>query len=406
MGSGPTTPVAPAERIEILDVLRGFAILGILLVNAEMFFTPISLPVSGETWWRAPHDRIAEAVVVFVAQAKFYALFSFLFGLGFAIQSERAAARGATVARFFAARLGWLAGLGLVHALLVWFGDILFLYAILGFLLIPFRGRRQRTLILWICLLFALPIVLQVVRLGSFEMEQLAATRESMVELTETARVAYAQGSLGEIFSIRAREWGMVVGFGLLGFGPQILGLFVVGLAFGQARFFDDLPARLPRMRSALPILLACGTVGGALQVAGSQTGDPLVPSFLGLLTSAAQMLLAPAMTAAYVCAICLAWQHATWRRRLGLLAPVGRMALSNYLLHSVAFTLLAYSFGFGLYGRVPPAVAVILTCGVYAAQIPLSRCWLARYRFGPVEWLWRSLTYRARQPMRRTGSL
>jgi len=406
MASGPTTPVAAAERLEILDVLRGIAILGILLVNAEMFFSPISLAVSGQTWWHAPYDRIAESVVVFFAQAKFYALFSFLFGLGFAIQSERAAVRGATIAGFFARRLGWLAAFGLAHALLLWFGDILFLYAILGFLLIPFRGRKQRTLIAWICLLLALPIALQVVRLGSFDPEQLAATRESMVELTERARSAYAAGSLSEIFSIRAREWGTVVGFGLLGFGPQILGLFVVGLAFGQARFFDDLPARRPAMRHALPILLGCGTLGGALQVAGSQLGDPLVPSIFGLLTSAAQMVLAPAMTAAYVCAIGLAWQHEAWRRRLSVLAPVGRMALSNYLLHSIVFTLLAYSYGLGLYGRVGPALAALLACGVYAGQVPLSRWWLARYRFGPVEWLWRSLTYRERQPMRRAASL
>ena len=117
-------------------------------------------------------------------------------------------------------------------------------------------------------------------------------------------------------------------------------------------------------------------------------------------------MLLAPAMTAAYVCAICLAWQHETWRRRLAYLAPVGRMALSNYLAQSIVFTLLAYSYGLAWYGRVPPGAAVLLGCGVYVVQVPLSRWWLLRHRFGPAEWVWRSLTYRRLQPMRRAGSL
>ena len=146
-------------------------------------------------------------------------------------------------------------------------------------------------------------------------------------------------------------------------------------------------------MRRALPYLALGGTLGCALQVVGSLQTDPLASSFRVVVT-AAQMLLAPLMTAAYVCTICLAWQRPRARAWLARLAPVGRMALSNYLSHSIVFTLLAYSYGLGLYGRVPPALAVLLACAVFLAQVPLSRFWLARHRFGPVEWLWRSLTY------------
>ncbi len=399
-------PVGTEERVEILDVLRGVAILGIVVVNAEMFFTPISLYLSGERWWDAPLDRVVEALVVFFAQAKFYALFAFLFGLGFAIQIRRAAARGAAVAPFFAARLGWLAAIGLVHALLVWYGDILFLYAVMGLFLLPFRDRAQSTRIVWAVALLALPIVLQALPLLAGPTGEDAAMRDSMIEMTRTARAAYADGTWAEIAAIRAREWGIVAGFGLLAFGPQILGLFLVGLALGRQGFFDDLRTHVQPMRRALPILLACGAFGGALQVLGSWRADPLTPSAFGLVVTAAQMLLAPAMTAAYVCAICLAWQHEAWRRRLAFLAPVGRMALSNYLMQSIVFTLLAYSYGLGWYGRVPPGMAVLLGCGVYVVQVPLSRWWLVRHRFGPAEWVWRSLTYRQTQPMRRAGSV
>ncbi len=413
--SGPLAPVASSERVEILDILRGVAILGILLVNVQMFFAPIFLYVSGERFWHGTLDQAVEVLTVFFAQAKFYALFSFLFGLGFAVQSERAAARGATIGRFFARRLGSLAAIGLAHALLVWFGDILFLYALLGFLLIPFRGRATKTLAIWAGVLFCLPIVFQALRLGSVEIgralagpgeieRQLAESRQSMLELSERARVVYSSGTLGELFAMRAREWGVVVGFGLVGVGPQILGLFLVGLAFGQARFFHDLHEQLPRLRRAAPVLLACGVCGGILQVVGHLSADPLVPSVLGLLSSIAQTFLAPAMTAFYVCAICLVVQHGAWQRRLAPLAAVGRMALSNYLMHSVVFTLVAYSYGLGLYGRVAPSAALVLAVAVYAAQVPLSRAWIARYRFGPAEWLWRSLTYGSVQPMRRVA--
>jgi uncharacterized protein len=386
------TPVE--ERVEILDVLRGFAILGIVVVNAEMFFSPITLYITGERWWNGSLDRVVEALVVFLAQAKFYALFAGLFGLGFAKQSERAEARGLRVGPFYAVRLGWLAAIGLVHALLIWYGDILFLYAVLGLFLIPFRERAQSTLLVWAAVLVALPVALQLPVLTGQDAEALAATRASMVEMTETARWAYAQGTWAEIMAIRAREWGLVAGFGILSFGPQILGLFVVGLVLGRRRFFDDLEASRRTMRRALPYLALGGTIGCALQVAGSQQADPLASSVFRVVATAAQMLLAPLMTATYVCTICLAWHRPRVRAWLARLAPVGRMALSNYLSHSIVFTLLAYSYGLGLYGRVPPTLAVLLACAVFLVQVPLSRVWLVRHRFGPVEWLWRSLTY------------
>jgi uncharacterized protein len=128
---------------------------------------------------------------------------------------------------------------------------------------------------------------------------------------------------------------------------------------------------------------------------------EPGVPSMAGLLQQLGMIVGGPAQSLFYACAIILLWQKESWRRRLTPLAAVGRMALTNYLMHSVVFTTLANSYGFGLYGRIPPSVGILMTLAMFALQIPLSNWWLSRFRFGPVEWLWRSLTYWRLQPMR-----
>jgi uncharacterized protein len=194
----------------------------------------------------------------------------------------------------------------------------------------------------------------------------------------------------------------MIFPFTLINFAWIILALFVLGLRFGKLRFFQRLEDNLPAIRRAIGPLFAVGLVLNLLLVLLAERVEAMTPSLGALAFQALFVIAPPILSAAYVAAICLLWQRPGARRALSLLAPVGRMALSNYLMHSVVFTTVAYSYGLGLYGEISYLEGIGLTVAMFALQIPLSAWWLGRFRFGPLEWLWRSLSYWRLQPMRR----
>ena len=408
-------PTTGGERVELIDVLRGFAILGILLVNMQMFFSPIYLMASAATWWSGTADRIVELSIQFVAQGKFYAMFSFLFGMGLAIQMERAEARGARFGRFFAMRLVWLLLIGAVHATLIWFGDILALYALLGFVLMLFRRRTNKTLLIWTIILMLLPLVLIGMGVLAFSMLQFAPadvqaeTMESIelagqetMELVDRARIVYATGGYGEILELRLTQLGTVYSYIIIS-APNVLALFLIGLNLGRRRLFHNVAEHLPAIRRWAVALLLVGLAANTLGViATTAIDDPMVPSPVMWLAQVGMIFGGAGLCFFYVTGVTLLYQRAAWRRLLGHLAPVGRMALTNYLMHSIVFTTLANSYGFGLYGKIPPSIGLLMTLTTFGLQIPLSAWWLRRFRFGPMEWVWRSLTYNRRQPMRR----
>lgn len=409
------TPVTAGERVEILDVLRGFAIFGILLVNMALFFSPMHLQVLGEPSVTGPFDELARKAIVFFAQGKFYSLFSFLFGMGLAIQMERAAARGRKIAGFFARRMFWLMLIGLAHIFLIWFGDILFLYSLMGFVLILFRNAKPKTLAVWTVILLLIPIALGGYQVGRVLLLQRSAPAaaelalQPVQEYLDAARdgiqptvEAYSSGTWREIFDARAAEWWLIFPFILVNFAWVVLALFVLGLNFGRRRFFQRLDENLPAIRRWIWRLGAIGLVCNLLLVYLSDRVQPANPTPGSLALNVVYGLGPPIQSAFYVCAICLLWQRPGWRRALGRLAPVGRMALTNYLMHSVVFTTISYHYGFGLYGQIDYLEGLALTVAMFALQIPLSTWWLSRFRFGPLECLWRSLAYWRLQPMRR----
>jgi uncharacterized protein len=412
--SVPLAPVAAGERVEILDVLRGFAIFGILLVNMALFFSPMHLQVLNEPALTGPLDALAHKLMVFFAQGKFYSLFSFLFGIGLAIQMERAVARGRKVGGFFARRMFWLLLIGLAHAFLLWFGDILVLYSLMGFVLLLFRNAKPKTLAVWAAILLAVPVLLAALQTLAFLAAQaiapgalepaLAGIAEFEEELRSGAAAAYQaySGSWSDVFAARAGEWWLIFPFLMLNFTWIVLALFVIGLRFGKTRFFHRLEDNLPAIRRWVGPLFAAGLALNFLSVLLAGRVEPMTPSLATLGYQALSVIAPPILSAAYVAAICLLWQRPGWRRGLDMLAPVGRMALSNYLMHSVVFTTVSYGYGFGLYGEISYLEGLGLTVLMFALQVPLSAWWLRRFRFGPLEWLWRSLSYRRMQPMRR----
>jgi uncharacterized protein len=390
-------PVLGQERIEPIDILRGVAILGILIVNMGLFSMPEGVAVDG----------IAQRLIYFFAQEKFKALFSFLFGLGLAVQMMRAKARRARFLPLYARRLFVLFLIGVAHFLLLWDGDILHDYAENGFVLLLFRRLSPRTLLVWVGIFLAIPMFFYGLTTYYSITSRVSAPLKSWISreaesvdqetIVETGRV-YSRGSYGEMVALRARE--------LPGdMTPDIddayvLALFLLGLYAGRRRIFHDIPAHLPFIRRVQRWGLAIGVAGNAAFAVGGAF-DPAPGSVMQNLGRLCLVLGAPAMMLFYASTIILVTQREKWRRRLAPLAAVGRTALSNYLLQSLVCTTIFYSYGLALFGKVSPAIGLLLTLGIVFIQVPLSVWWLRRFQFGPIEWLWRSLTYWRRQPMR-----
>lgn len=405
-------PVAPTERIETLDVLRGFALFGILVVNMAVFSWPIYQVLMGNPVWTTRTDAIADWVVRFLAEGKFFPLFSFLFGMGFAIQMERAAARGADFGGRYARRLVTLLGIGLAHAFLIWEGDILVMYSLCGFLLLAFRNCKPRTLLVWAaaCLLIAVVIyalLWALLTVGSLVPEIAKEIEQGLAEEGELeARLAaenlriFARGSVAEIFAQRAQNVLYLYRYAWV-YAPTVFAMFLLGLCAGRRRILQNVEEHLGFVRRALIWGLCLGLPANAVYAVAYGLSDPLNINLVWVITGAALIVGGPALCFFYVATITLMLRRDVWRRRLRPLAAAGRMALTNYLCQSLVCTTIFYSYGLGWYGSVGRAAGLGLAVVIYATQIPLSVWWLKRFRFGPVEWLWRTLTYGKRQPMR-----
>lgn len=402
-------PVSADERLLTLDVLRGIALLGVLVANVWMWFsgTFFRFPEIGAELRRFTADAAAFHLVGVLVSGKAVSTFSFLFGLGFAVQMLRAEERGAPIAPLFRRRMAVLLGIGALHATLLWYGDILMPYALLGLLLLLFRARRDRTLFVWAGVLLVLVPLL----MGSIPLVMhLAGVEIPPADTPEAARfrretlAAFASGSPARAVPANLE---MLKTFYLSPMAMYLLhvfGLFLLGLWAGRRRLFHDVEAHRAAFRRVaawgLTVGLAASASAHALQA--WMNADPAaVPPWAPLAGAVAGVLGVTPLAAGYVAAVTLLLRHDGWRRRLSAFAPVGRMALSNYLAQTVVCLLVFYGYGAGLIGRTGPAAALLVALAVFAAQVAWSPWWLARFHFGPVEWVWRSLTYGAAQPMR-----
>lgn len=407
-------PTARGERLDVVDVVRGFALIGIAAVNVAPGSMPVYGLVAGLELWTSLPDRAAEWLIRLAAEGKFYPLFSFLFGFGFALQLERADARGARFAVLYARRLLALLLIGLIHAVFIWYGDILVQYALLGFvLLLYFRRRRERTLLTWAAIFLAIPILLNVALLVLVEVSRqspdgAAAMERSFAEsaaayrsLAEEATRSYRDGSWAEIQAQRLSDLRFVYST-MLFFLPNVLAMFLVGVYAARRRILHDVPTHRRFIRAVAIWGGVVGLVGSVAYVLSLELASRAEPSILSVLGSVGYGIGGPVLGLAYAALLTLAYtRSADVRRRLAPLAAAGRMALTNYLLQSVIATSVLYGYGLGLYGTMGPAAGLLLVAAIVALELWLSSWWLARFRFGPVEWLWRSLAYASWQPLR-----
>jgi len=395
-------PVQAKERIEFVDILRGFALLGVLLVNMYGF--------SGQgTVYHDPQaasgiDRAVVVLIRFLVEAKFYSMFCFLFGWGMAMQVIRAGAKGTRFRPVFLRRLSILLIIGVLHAALIWDGDILTTYALFGFLLLLFRKRSGKALLVTAVLVLLLSIVLTVPG------EAMDAFRGWYENLTDFLRLdtdpdsLYATGAYKEITRLRIQEFMAGHSRFIYNFG-NIFGMFLLGLYVGKRRIFQDIDQHLPLLRRVVWVGLGIGLIFNAIFASAILWPGRVPSEYHQLVRVGARTIGAPALMLFYVSGIILLVQKENWHRRLSPLANVGRSALSNYLLQSVVCTLIFYNYGLGLYGEIGPTFGLMLTVAIYWAQVRLSGWWFERFQFGPMEWVWRTLTYLRRQPLRREAT-
>lgn len=400
-------PIGAGERIELLDVLRGMAICGILIGNMQWFsgygMMPAEIAPVPSTL-----DNVVQFLVHFLVEGKFYSIFSFLFGFGFAMQMTRAGERGDDRLRVFKRRLFWLLVIGFAHGFLLWAGDILSVYAWMGFILLLFRRKPDESLVKWTAWLVAVPVVTYALLYGLFAAFAPADAGAGFggTEWWNDFSRQVTEGTYWSIVSgfnleyIAGRYFGLFINMRI----PKILAMFLLGLYAYRKGYFHDVPAHRPFIKKVAIYGLVLGVIGNLIMATFAGSEGPFPPSVAGVIGVAGYAFGVPALALGIIASVTLLWQGDVWRRLLGVLAPVGRMALTNYLLQTVVCVTIFYGYGFGQFGRHRAAAVTAMALGIFALQIVLSGLWLRVFAYGPMEWIWRQLTYKRRLPLVRGG--
>ncbi len=382
-------PVRPSDRVEQIDLLRGIALFGVLTINlltefrVSIFQQFLSLPPAAHLL-----DRWIETYIPIFVEFKAFALFSLLFGIGLAIQFERISSRGGPTLTLLTRRLLALLLLGVIHLTLIWNGDILTEYAIAGLIALPFLFLPRR----WLAAataLFALRHILP------YPPYPISFPGEAWLRLhVMQADIVYKTGNFAQILAF---EWHEL---------PELLPLHVFIIARTIALFlFGALCWRsgmLKRPVEHTRVLRWGSLLGLSLGIAFAVLTSSLAPPLLfGRAQGAVSALGDLALTLGYASVILYVTTKNWGLKLLGWAAPLGRMAFTNYITQSVVLSFLFFGWGLGLFGMRSGPALLIGIC-IYVSQVFVSAAWLRRFRFGPIEWLWRTMMYGKAQPMKR----
>jgi uncharacterized protein len=392
-------PVAPEERIHALDLLRGWAMFGVLWSNLNDHYGTRD-PVTG-------FDHALSWTQDWLLESRFYSLLILLFGIGFGIQLTRANEKSTDLRATYYRRTAALLTIGVVHGTLVWSGDILTIYALVAFALVTFRTwSTRRVLIAALFFWFVAPTLMR-------EAMFLSGLR---IMLPSEHTTAYAHGTWMQIEHARVSGYLQWLGrWGLTSY-VSILASFLFGLwsvKSGYLRRVFDEPRETRRLLIVSAVAAAVGYAmwhwSGAVwpRVPGPANAEPVFPYPYLQLALLRQFVLnifdwaTVGMAVVYACVLVLIWQRPLGARVLRPLAAAGRMALTTYLTQSIVCTLLFYSYGLGWFGSVGFTGMFLVTVTLFACQMAASVWWLARFRYGPAEWLWRTLSYGQAPQMR-----
>ena len=373
-------PVNEKERILSIDILRGFALLGIFLVNMPAFFNPIYY-LNPQTYWSKGTDYNLHAFVDFFAQGSFYPLFAFLFGYGAMIIAERSGYKQLSFPLLFVRRLFILLVFGCIHAFLVWHGDILISYACTGFLFMLFYKCSGKTLIVSGLLIYIIPFGLLAWLFLLINQNILYNTSEVVTSIQ-----VYSSESFLDITAQRMNDW-------LHANGPNnawvlilnLLPIMLLGAGFAKQKWL----IHVKEYKKQLICLMWIGLLGGsAFKILPYIQGDTYGARFLQ------DQFGGPLLALFYMTSIVLLVENKIARKILKPLASVGRMSISHYLVQSIIFTSISYGYGLGYYGDISYTTGFIFVFIFYTIQVIVSHWWLSKYQYGPIEYIWRWVTY------------
>ena len=393
------SPVKTSERFIILDALRGFALLGICMANFPEFslYTFLS-PEAAASMPTAVQDKITRYLLYIFVDGKFYTLFSLLFGLGFSIIIRNAERKGVNGFRIFYRRMGMLMLFGLLHLMFIWSGDILLLYALLGMLLPFFRQMPDKKLLGWALFFLILPI-------GVDLMCEITRTNLALpfIRLQETYCAEYGINGTNFAYWLHdAEDYGTVFQFLVQGacvrmqefiIGNRyfkVLGLFLVGFYIGRNRIYADLEGRKTLLVKVCRLGLIIGLPCSLLYAWSSMGGHPLSDTLHSLF----YFISVYPLGFAYAAGLCLLYLRVKSLSIWKWLAALGRMALTNYIGQSVIGMFLFYGIGLGWGSTIGLLQTEVIVLAVFLFQMLFSRLWLSGFKFGPLEWIWRMLTY------------
>lgn len=405
----PAGPIDAQKRLILLDGLRGFALLGILFANMTNFSGWFFMSAEQRAAISiGPSDGVIDYLFELLVHGKFYALFSLMFGIGFALQLQRIEEKGEGTGRY-ARRLFFLMLFGLSHILLLWIGDILLLYALMGFVLLLMRGLSNRGLVIGAIILWMVPVVwawwMMATGFNTFR-----TLMPLIAPVAQALEVPFGPGGPTAIWAspdlwmqtkshVIDLYLRFVVYIDEMRF-PKVLAMFLIGYWIGRKGIHREIASHVGLLKKVAAWGLLIGLPISALKAA-------MILGWIGneweygrVIYALTYSLSVPLLALAYAAIAALAW-NSEKEGFFRMFAPLGRMALTNYIMQTVIMSIIFFGWGFGLIDNWPLTYNVPLVAIIFISQLWFSRWWLARYKFGPLEWLWRSLTYGKAQPMR-----
>jgi uncharacterized protein len=385
-----------------LDVLRGFALCGVVIGNMLLYSGRWAM--QGKAPEPTTLDHLANWFVAIFVSSKAQTVLTLLFGFGFAAQLLRAEQRGEPVMGLYVRRLVVLFAIGGLHVSLLWWGDVTWGYAIAGFGLLAFVHTSNRTRVVWAVIFTLVPFIVWLIpgvrdaTIGVFfEPGELAGYTERMTAAMgrpEHAGLAWEHIRYALLWIARIYAWYFL----------WLVGRFLLGYVAGKLRWFDNdgaghLAVFHKLLRWGLAVAAATTTVGVLARIGVIPLSRLVFPALLVVHVMDQVGLLALAL--ASIAIVVLLIQRPAWRRVLRIVAPVGRMPLTAYFSQSLVCTFLFYGWGLGWAGSVGAAGCLGLAVAIFAVQVAACHAWLRWFQFGPLEWVWRSLVYGKRQPMR-----
>lgn len=379
------------ERINSIDAIRGFAILGIFLTNMLDFHSPM-LYINPYEWWLSESQQTIYSLIDFFVQASFYPLFSVLFGFGLMVIKERAVVKVNSFTLIAVRRLILLLVIGCVHAFFIWHGDILMNYAILGFFALLFLHLSGKSLLYIGIITYMIPNILFSLLLFVVSLFYPRENHFNQEEAFNSVSV-YQNGTFSEITMQRFHDWYLVNGLeNIIILFFSIFPFLLIGAGIAKLKWIRNDMVNKKKIKYIFFFFVLLGCILKLFPFAFRNLFTEYVQDIFG----------GPLLGFSYAMIIILLMDR--YSSKLKIFQAVGKLALSNYLLQSIVSTLLFYSYGFGLYNKVSVGTGLMIAVGIFILQAYISMIWIRKYQYGPIEWIWRAFSYWSKPSWKNVG--